>query len=215
MLYLYNAAFSQFKFGYAAAVGVILFIVIFGGDADPAAAVRRGSVVVRRRRPARASRPPGRAGRSPHRASPVAPERRWPRRLAYVVLIGYAILMFVPFAWSVITSFKTLPDSVKLTFIPQPFTLDAYDYIFTELDPALPRLFFNSAIIAVAVTITNVVLGSIAGYAFARLQLPRPRGAVPDRPGDADDPGPAPARARLPDPQCARPDQGRRSSTRA
>ena len=31
--------------------------------------------------------------------------------------------MFVPFAWSVITSFKTLPDSVKLTFIPDPFTL--------------------------------------------------------------------------------------------
>jgi multiple sugar transport system permease protein len=29
VLYLYNAAFSQFNFGYAAAVGVILFIVIF------------------------------------------------------------------------------------------------------------------------------------------------------------------------------------------
>ena len=29
VLYLYNAAFSQFNFGYAAAVGVILFMVIF------------------------------------------------------------------------------------------------------------------------------------------------------------------------------------------
>jgi len=29
VLYLYNAAFSQFNFGYAAAVGVILFVVIF------------------------------------------------------------------------------------------------------------------------------------------------------------------------------------------
>jgi multiple sugar transport system permease protein len=101
---------------------------------------------------------------------PVA-RRRWPRRLLYVLLIGYAILMFTPFAWSVITSFKTLPDSVKLTIIPQPFTLDAYTYIFTELDPPLPRLFFNSAIIATSVTITNVVLGSIAGYAFARLHF--------------------------------------------
>ena len=43
----------------------------------------------------------------------------------YVLLIGYAILMFVPFAWSLITSFKTLPDSVQLTIIPDPFTLDA------------------------------------------------------------------------------------------
>lgn len=30
VLYLYNAAFSQFNFGYAAAVGIILFIAIFG-----------------------------------------------------------------------------------------------------------------------------------------------------------------------------------------
>ena len=30
VLYLYNAAFSQFNFGYAAAVGVILFVIIFG-----------------------------------------------------------------------------------------------------------------------------------------------------------------------------------------
>jgi multiple sugar transport system permease protein len=80
--------------------------------------------------------------------------------------------MFVPFAWSVITSFKTLPDSVQLTVIPNPFTLDAYDYVFTKLDPALPRLFFNSGVIAGAVTVTNVVLGSIAGYAFARLNFP-------------------------------------------
>lgn len=30
VLYLYNAAFSQFDFGYAAAVGMVLFVVIFG-----------------------------------------------------------------------------------------------------------------------------------------------------------------------------------------
>ena len=71
-----------------------------------------------------------------------------------------------------ITSFKTLPDSVKLTIIPQPFTLEAYQYAFTKLDPPLPRLFLNSAIIAVAVTLTNLVLGSMAGYAFARLRFP-------------------------------------------
>ena len=102
----------------------------------------------------------------------VGRRRRWPRRLAYVFLIGYALLMFVPFAWSLITSFKTLPDSVQLTIIPDPFTLDAYDYVFNQLDPSLPQLFFNSGLIAGAVTLTNVVLGSIAGYAFARLQFP-------------------------------------------
>ncbi|MBA3876652.1 MAG: ABC transporter permease [Anaerolinea sp.] len=95
----------------------------------------------------------------------------WRRRIAYAILIGYALLMFVPFAWSVITSFKTLPDSVRLTIIPQPFTLGGWEYAFTNLTPPLPRLFFNSAIIAVVVTITNLVFGSMAGYAFARLRF--------------------------------------------
>lgn len=96
----------------------------------------------------------------------------WRRRMAYAILIGYALLMFVPFAWSVVTSFKTLPDAARLTFIPQPFTLAAWEFAFTKLDPALPRLFLNSAIIAAVVTLTNVVLGSMAGYAFARLRFP-------------------------------------------
>lgn len=95
----------------------------------------------------------------------------WRRRIAYAILIGYGLLMFVPFAWSVTTSFKTLPDSVRLTIIPQPFTLQAWEYAFTNLTPPLPRLFLNSAIIAVVVTITNVVFGSMAGYAFARLRF--------------------------------------------
>ena len=97
---------------------------------------------------------------------------KWRRRIAYAILIAYALLMFVPFAWSIITSFKTLPDSVRLTILPDPFTLSAWEYAWTKLEPPLPRLFFNSAIIAVVVTVSNVVLGSMAGYAFARLRFP-------------------------------------------
>ena len=119
-----------------------------------------------------ASSEPIRAG-AIAQAAPVGDHRRsWRRRLAYAVLIGYAVLMFIPFAWSVITSFKTLPDSVRLTVVPEPFTTAGWDFALTKLNPPLPVLFFNSAIIATAVTFTNLVLGSIAGYAFARLRFP-------------------------------------------
>lgn len=94
------------------------------------------------------------------------------RILAYLVLIGYALLMFVPFAWTIVTSFKTQPDSLRLTFIPDPVTLSGWQRAFTELDPPLPVLLLNSALIAAAVTISNLILGSIAGYAFARLRFP-------------------------------------------
>jgi multiple sugar transport system permease protein len=92
--------------------------------------------------------------------------------LGYGFLTAYALLMFVPFAWTVITSFKTQPDSVRMTFIPDPITLEGWQRAFTELNPAVMQLFLNSAIIAGTVTITNVVLGSMAGYAFARLRFP-------------------------------------------
>ena len=100
------------------------------------------------------------------------PGARWRRRIAYALLIGYAILMLIPFGWSVITSFKTLPDSVQMDIIPDPFTLQAWEYAWNEMQPPLPVLFANSTFIAAAVTITNVVLGSLAGYAFARLRFP-------------------------------------------
>jgi multiple sugar transport system permease protein len=89
-----------------------------------------------------------------------------------VLLISYAILMFIPFAWSVITSFKTLPDSVQMTFWPNPFTIEGWSYAWTKLTPPMPVLFMNSAVIAGVVTVTNLVLGSLAGYAFARLKFP-------------------------------------------
>jgi len=71
-----------------------------------------------------------------------------------------------------ITSFKTLADSVRFTIIPQPFTTAAWDYAINDLDPSIFRMFVNSFAVAIAVTITNVVLGSLAGYAFARLRFP-------------------------------------------
>jgi multiple sugar transport system permease protein len=99
--------------------------------------------------------------------------RKARRTLAYVLLIGYAALMFIPFAWSVSSSFKTQADSVRdLALIPSPVSIDGWQTAFNELDPSLPRLFFNSTIIAAAVTLSNVVLGSMAGYAFARLRFP-------------------------------------------
>src|SRR4051812_8685853 len=79
------------------------------------------------------------------------------RRIAYILLIAYAIAMFIPFGWSVLTSFKTLPDSVRLEIIPPSgFTLDGWNYALTKLKPTMPVLFLNSAIIAVAVTFTNI-----------------------------------------------------------
>ena len=100
-------------------------MVIFGVTLIQRRLFGRCSLVVRRRptgRPVTARRDGTTAPTSDARAGPAplaAPAG------ATSFLIGYAMLMFVPFAWSLITSFKTLPDSVQLSIIPDPFTLEA------------------------------------------------------------------------------------------
>lgn len=94
------------------------------------------------------------------------------RKIAFALMSAYALLMFVPFTWSVITSFKTRPDALKLTFIPDPFTFAGWQFVFDNLEPGILTLFTNSAIIAAVVTVSNLVLGSLGGYAFARLRFP-------------------------------------------
>jgi len=116
---------------------------------------------------------PATGGKTSAASEPVGDTGARGRRiLAYAVLIAYALIMFVPFAWTVVTSFKTVPDSVRLTFIPDPISFQGWDEALNGLSPGLIQLFFNSAIVAGVVTLTNVIFGSMAGYAFARLRFP-------------------------------------------
>ena len=113
------------------------------------------------------------APRAPVEVRPAGQKPRSLRRtIAYALLIGYALLMLIPFTWQLITSFKTDRDALQLTVIPDPFTLQGWETGFLTLDPSIPQLFLNSVIIAGAVTLSNLVLASMAGYAFARLRFP-------------------------------------------
>jgi multiple sugar transport system permease protein len=95
------------------------------------------------------------------------------KALLYVVLIAYAVITLIPFLWALSSSFKTLEEIVSgtISFIPKHFTLDNYKQIFIE-QKMFPRWFLNSVIIAVTVTILNLLFNSMAGYALARLQFP-------------------------------------------
>ncbi len=96
---------------------------------------------------------------------------RWRRALAYVLLIGWALLMFVPFGWTVITSLKDRPEAFDMALPASP-DLEAYVEVWNSIDPGLPQMFANSLGLALAVTASNLFLGALAGYAFARLRFP-------------------------------------------
>ncbi|EPZ39140.1 MULTISPECIES: carbohydrate ABC transporter permease [Anoxybacillus] len=94
------------------------------------------------------------------------------KALLYTILVLYAIVTMIPFLWALSSSFKTLEEIVSgsIRFIPENFTLDNYKQIFIEQE-LFPRWFMNSVIIAVTVTILNLMFNSMAGYALARLHF--------------------------------------------
>ncbi len=112
-----------------------------------------------------------RVGAAEPESEPVV-RRRIGRGVVYAILILYSLVVFVPFLWTLSTSFKTLPESLQLTFIPQNPTVQGYITAWTQLKPALPVMFFNSFLLALIVTVTNVFFGALGGYAFARLRFP-------------------------------------------
>ena len=102
-----------------------------------------------------------------------APARRFSARraIAYALLIGWSLLMFVPFVWTFITSLKDRPEALRVGLPASP-DFDAWVYTWQSIDPGLPQMMVSSLLLAAAVTASNLFLGSLAGYAFARLTFP-------------------------------------------
>lgn len=92
--------------------------------------------------------------------------------IVYLVLIVAVAVMVIPFLWMLLTSFKTFEDSTKipLQILPEQWILTNYEEILSVF-PIL-QWFMNSLLSVVVSIIGQVFLGSLAAYAFARLDFP-------------------------------------------
>ncbi|GAA3105297.1 carbohydrate ABC transporter permease [Streptomyces rectiviolaceus] len=93
------------------------------------------------------------------------------KRLVYVLLSVGLLVMSAPFLWMALSAFKT---SSELTasppvWIPTEWTLENFSALLDKLD--LPLYFMNSVIVAVLVTVSNLVFCSMLGYALAKLNF--------------------------------------------
>ena len=98
------------------------------------------------------------------------PRRRRAVPWAYIVLTAGLVLMIGPFLWMVLGSVKPAADFLQSTptFLPSQATTDNYTRLFEQLD--FPRYFFNSAVIALAVTVGTLIFCPMLGYALAKLR---------------------------------------------
>lgn len=93
----------------------------------------------------------------------------------YTVLILYALFSLAPFVYSILSSFKTAADinSSTPSLLPHPFTTASYQTIFTgNFSNLFPRFILNSFVYAIGAAFFNILFGSMAGYAFARMSFP-------------------------------------------
>jgi multiple sugar transport system permease protein len=94
------------------------------------------------------------------------------RGVTYAFLIAAALLMIAPFLWSVSTSLKQPGDvfAYPPKLFPDPVTFQNYIDVFTKL--TFDRYFLNSVIVTGSVVVLNVLFGTAAAYAFAKLRFP-------------------------------------------
>lgn len=91
--------------------------------------------------------------------------------LTYFFLILGAVIMIFPFVWMILTSFKTVPESMQIPpdILPKQVNLDN----FKEAIASLPfgNLYLNTILMVFFRVICAVVFSSMAGYAFAKLKF--------------------------------------------
>ncbi|WP_019586131.1 carbohydrate ABC transporter permease [Deinococcus apachensis] len=92
--------------------------------------------------------------------------------LFYGMLILVAVVMALPFYWMLVTSLKPNADIFRdpIQWWPQTITFEHYVKAFTTVP--FSRYFYNSFVMATLGVLANLFLGSLAGYAFARLRFP-------------------------------------------
>jgi multiple sugar transport system permease protein len=98
--------------------------------------------------------------------------RRLLRITTFLVLLLVALLILLPFIWTLLTSLKVETDIVKYPpqLWPRAFTFSHYHDIWQRVPFA--RLFLNTVIFAGGVTALSLAFDSLTAYALARLDFP-------------------------------------------
>lgn len=90
-----------------------------------------------------------------------------------ILLVVGGILTALPLLWMLSASFMQPGEATAVPppILPSDPTLHNYRDLFTRLN--LGRAFFNSTLVALAITAFSLLFNSMAGYAFAKLRFRR------------------------------------------
>jgi ABC-type glycerol-3-phosphate transport system permease component len=89
----------------------------------------------------------------------------------YLVLGLGAVLMLFPLFWMLTTAFKSENEifATPTQWLPSQLHLENFSIPFQE--KPFVRWFFNSMVVAIAITVGNLLIASLAGYGFAKFKF--------------------------------------------
>jgi len=92
--------------------------------------------------------------------------------IVYILLLAGAVLFVAPFAWMVTASLQSVGDMFRWppSWIPRNPSLENYVKFLQAGDLGL--WLFNSAYVAIAVTVLQLFFNSLAAYTFAKRRFP-------------------------------------------
>ncbi len=90
----------------------------------------------------------------------------------YLILALVSVVMLLPFVWMLSTSLKIDSEifGETIRWIPSVLDWENYSYIFKSLN--MDVLFRNTLFVSVLAVVAQIILCSMAGFAFARLEFP-------------------------------------------
>lgn len=91
--------------------------------------------------------------------------------IIFMVFSLFCVIFMLPLLWALFSSFK--PESAIMgnpgKFFPSAYTFESYKLLLTQIP--FFRFLLNSFIFTCGVTLSSLVLDSLAGYSFAKLKF--------------------------------------------
>ncbi|MHC5374010.1 carbohydrate ABC transporter permease [Enterococcus sp. LJL120] len=98
-------------------------------------------------------------------------KRKW-HLLIHIALILGSLVMVVPFVWMILTSGKTLTESVQVppTIFPESFQFSNFEAVWNLLP--FDKFYINTLLMIIGRVFFSLLFSAMAAYASARLRFP-------------------------------------------
>ena len=90
----------------------------------------------------------------------------------YIILLSGVLITLLPFIWMLLTSVKTQSEAIRVppVIFPSKLVISNYKDVFKDVPFA--RMYLNTIISAVVTVTAQLLICSMAAYAFAKLKFP-------------------------------------------